>query len=75
MEIVEIDGNGRIYLPAHIRRKIKARRFKVEVVEGAILLKPVDAVDEYYGKFGPPKFTTLDEIEAALEDATQVDIR
>lgn len=72
---MEMDSNGRIYIPAHIRRRIRARRFKVEIVEGALLLRPVDVVDEYYGKFGPPKLTTLDEIEAALKDAAQVDLR
>lgn len=70
-----MDGNGRIYIPAHIRRRIKARRFKVEIVDGALLLKPIDVIDEYYGKFGPPRLIALDEIEAALRDAAQVDLR
>lgn len=75
MEIVEIDGSGRIYLPADIRRRIGARRFKVRIVEGGILLEPVDDVDKYYGRFGPPRYKTLEEIEEAVRDASQVDLR
>ncbi|AFA38527.1 looped-hinge helix DNA binding domain, AbrB family [Pyrobaculum oguniense TE7] len=75
VEIVEVDGSGRIYLPAEIRRRIGARRFRVRVVEGGILLEPVDDVDRYYGKFGPAKYRTLEEIEGAVRDASQVDLR
>lgn len=75
MEIVEIDGSGRIYLPADIRRRIGARRFKVRIVEGGILLEPVDDVDKYYGRFGPPRYKTLEEVEEAVRDASQVDLR
>jgi len=75
VEIVEIDGSGRIYIPAEIRRRIKAKRFKLRLVEGGILLEPIDDVDVYYGKFGPARYSTVEEIERALEDAAQVDIR
>ncbi len=37
------------------------------------MLEPVDAVDSYYGRFGPPRYASLEEIEKALEDAAQVD--
>ena len=72
MEIVEIDGTGRIYIPAEIRRRIKAKRFKLRLVEGGILLEPIDDIDIYYGRFGPAKYSTVEEIERALEDAVQV---
>ena len=72
MEIVEIDGTGRIYIPAEIRRRIKAKRFKLRLVEGGILLEPIDDIDIYYGRFGPAKYSTVEEIERALEDAAQV---
>ena len=75
VEIVEIDGSGRIYLPAEIRRGVGARRFRVRVVEGGILPEPVDDVDKYYGKFGPPRYRSLEEIEEAVRDASQVDLR
>jgi len=72
VEIVEIDGTGRIYIPAEIRRRIKAKRFKLRLVEGGILLEPIDDIDIYYGRFGPAKYSTVEEIERALEDAVQV---
>jgi len=72
VEIVEIDGTGRIYIPAEIRRRIKAKRFKLRLVEGGILLEPIDDIDIYYGRFGP---ANVEEIERALEDAVQVDLR
>jgi bifunctional DNA-binding transcriptional regulator/antitoxin component of YhaV-PrlF toxin-antitoxin module len=72
VEIVEIDGTGRIYIPAEIRRRIKAKRFKLRLVEGGILLEPIDDIDIYYGRFGPAKYSTVEEIERALEDAAQV---
>jgi bifunctional DNA-binding transcriptional regulator/antitoxin component of YhaV-PrlF toxin-antitoxin module len=75
VEIVEIDGSGRIYIPAEIRRRVKARRFRLKVTESNILLEPIDDVDVYYGKFGPARYSTVEEIERALEDAAQVDLR
>ena len=72
---MEIDGSGRIYIPAEIRRRVKARRFRLRVVEGGILLEPIDDVDVYYGKFGPARYSTVEEIEKAVEDVAQVDIR
>jgi AbrB family looped-hinge helix DNA binding protein len=72
VEIVEIDSSGRIYIPAEIRRRIKAKRFKLRLVEDGILLEPIDDIDIYYGKFGP---ANVEEIERALEDAAQVDLR
>lgn len=74
MEIVEIDGSGRIYIHAEIRRRVKARRFKLKVTESGILLEPIDDVDVYYGEFGPARYFTVEEIERALEDAAQVDL-
>jgi bifunctional DNA-binding transcriptional regulator/antitoxin component of YhaV-PrlF toxin-antitoxin module len=75
VEIVEIDGSGRIYIPAEIRRRVKARRFRLKVTESGILLEPIDDVDVYYGKFGPARYSTVEEIERALEDAAQVNLR
>jgi bifunctional DNA-binding transcriptional regulator/antitoxin component of YhaV-PrlF toxin-antitoxin module len=74
VEIVEVDGSGRIYLPAKIRRRIGARRFRLKIVEQGILLEPLDDVDKYYGKFGPPRYQTLEEIEEALKDVSQMDL-
>jgi len=35
-----MDGQGRIYLPASLRRKIKGDRFIVEVKENTVILRP-----------------------------------
>jgi hypothetical protein len=75
VEIVEIDGSGRIYLPAEVRRRVKARRFRLRIVESGILLEPIDDVDVYYGRFGPARYSTVERIEEALEGAAQVDLR
>ena len=64
-----MDNSGRTYIPAEIRRRIKAKRFKLRLVEDGILLEPIDDIDIYYGKFGP---ANVEEIERALEDAAQV---
>jgi len=72
VEIVEIDSSGRIYIPAEIRRRIKAKRFRLRLVEDGILLEPIDDIDIYYGRFGP---ANVEEIERALKDAAQVDLR
>jgi bifunctional DNA-binding transcriptional regulator/antitoxin component of YhaV-PrlF toxin-antitoxin module len=74
VEVVEIDGSGRIYIPAEIRRRVKARRFRLRVVEGGIFLEPIDDVDVYYGRFSPARYSAVEEIEEALEDAAQVDL-
>lgn len=75
MEIVEIDGSGRVYIPAHVRKKFRSRKFRLLVVEGGILLQPLEEVEELYGAFKPARYKTLEEIEEALRDAAQVDIR
>jgi len=63
------DGQLGVYIPAEIRRRIKAKRFKLRLVEDGILLEPIDDIDIYYGKFGP---ANVEEIERASEDAAQV---
>ncbi len=68
VEVVEIDGSGRIYLPARIRRQIRERRFLVRVEEGRIILVPVrSAVERYYGIAGPAAYTSAEEIDEAVE--------
>jgi hypothetical protein len=44
----------------------------LRLVEDGILLEPIDDIDIYYGRFGP---ANVEEIERALEDAAQVDLR
>ncbi|RLG59206.1 AbrB/MazE/SpoVT family DNA-binding domain-containing protein [Candidatus Geothermarchaeota archaeon] len=53
MEVVRVDGKGRILLPKKIREAlgIRARqRLRISIVNGRIVLDPLKSVaDEYYG--------------------------
>jgi len=71
-EVVEIDAQGRIYLPASIRRRLRFRRFRVEVRGDALILRPVKpAVDKYYGVAAPARYTTPEEVDRAAEEETR----
>lgn len=68
MEVVEIDGSGRLYIPASIRRRVPWRRFRVEVEGDRLVLIPVKpAVDKYYGVAAPARLTTPEEIDDAVK--------
>jgi len=72
VEVVEVDANGRIYLPASVRRTIPWRRFIVRVEGDRIVLTPVrPAVEKYYGVAGKPAYTTAEEIDEAVERETR----
>ncbi len=55
MEIVRVDSRGRIAIPKHIRRALgieEGSLLKLEVVNGKIVLEPLESVaDKYYGVF------------------------
>uniref|UniRef100_A0A7J3X4Q0 AbrB family transcriptional regulator n=1 Tax=Thermofilum pendens TaxID=2269 RepID=A0A7J3X4Q0_THEPE len=72
MEVVEIDGSGRLYIPASIRRRVPWRRFRVEVEGDRLVLIPVKpAVDKYYGVAAPARLTTPEEIDDAVKAETE----
>jgi bifunctional DNA-binding transcriptional regulator/antitoxin component of YhaV-PrlF toxin-antitoxin module len=72
MEIVEIDGSGRVYIPANVRRRVPWRRFKIEVEGDRIVLIPVElAVDKYYGLVAPAKFMSPEEIDDVAKAETE----
>jgi AbrB family looped-hinge helix DNA binding protein len=69
--IVEVDERGRVTIPAHIRRTLKAKKFLVGVKEDAIELRPVyDERLEALKRFseikpvGDPGFLNLNAAEA-----------
>jgi len=66
VEVVEMDSNGRIYLPVSIRRRLKARRFRAFVQEDKLVLIPID-LEELYGAFAPALYQTAEEIDRAVE--------
>ncbi len=59
--VVRMDKQGRILIPAKVRREVGARLFTLEIVEGEIRLKPIKHL----------KLTDLcDSIEVEVEDFT-----
>lgn len=61
LAIVRMDSQGRILIPAKIRRKIKSKTFILELRNGEILLKPINDI----------KLTSLfDKIEINVNDFT-----
>jgi len=69
--IVEVDERGRVTIPAHIRRTLKAKKFLVGVKGDAIELRPVyDERLEALKRFseiklvGDPRFLSLNAAEA-----------
>jgi len=72
MEVVEIDGSGRLYIPASIRRRVPWRRFRIEVEGDRLILIPLKpAVDKYYGIAAPARFTSPEEIDDAAKVETE----
>lgn len=72
MEVVEIDGSGRLYIPASIRRRLPWKRFRIEVEGDRLILIPAKpAVDKYYGIAAPARFTSPEEIDDAAAVETE----
>jgi bifunctional DNA-binding transcriptional regulator/antitoxin component of YhaV-PrlF toxin-antitoxin module len=51
MSVVELDDKGRVLIPAEIRRRVKATRFKVSVRGNVVELEPLDRVESLRGKY------------------------
>jgi len=69
--IVEVDGRGRITIPADIRHKLKSKKFLVSLKGNAIELRPVynerlEALKRFneIKLVGDPRFVNLDAAEA-----------
>jgi len=70
-ETVTMDGQGRIYLPTALRRKVKGDRFVVEVKGDALILKPFNpSVEKFYGIARPARLVTAEEIDEAVKNET-----
>lgn len=69
-KVVILDKRGRITLPKEIRDKVKAKKFKIKLVNDQILLQPVDDdVDKYFGIFKGEVHKDVDEIfNEAMEE-------
>jgi len=49
MKMVKIDKQGRIVVPAKIRKDLKSNKFGITVKDGTIELKPVEGLDSLFG--------------------------
>ena len=61
--IVEADEKGRILLPIEVRRKFRARRYKVTAREDRIEIQPLVGVKELKGKYRDIITGEWDELE------------
>lgn len=71
VEVVRLDDNGRLYLPASIRRKLRSREFYIEERNGEIVLVPVrKKIDKYWGIFKGENLTA-EEMDRIVEEETE----
>ncbi|MEM2275849.1 MAG: transcriptional regulator [Thermoproteota archaeon] len=76
VETVTMDGQGRIYLPASIRQKVKSNHFIIEVKEDTVILKPFrPSVEKFYGIAKPAKLISAEEIDEAVKDEAEKALR
>ncbi len=74
--VVEIDAQGRIYLPASVRSSLKYTRFRVIVEGEKIILTPLKpSIDKYYGVAGKSRYTRPEEIDEAIRRETEKALR
>ena len=64
---VELDEKGRVHIPASLRRELKARRFKLSVDRGRIVMEPVVAAEAVRGKYKGLVKATMEQLEEAQE--------
>jgi len=70
--VVEVDNEGRVYLPASVRRAVPFKRFIVRVEGERIVLVPIK-VGEHYGAAKPAAYDTAEQIdEAAVRETERV---
>ncbi|WP_297508430.1 AbrB/MazE/SpoVT family DNA-binding domain-containing protein [Thermococcus sp.] len=71
VEVVRLDDNGRLYLPASIRKKLRSREFYIEERNGEIVLVPVrKKIEKYWGIFKGENLTA-EEIDRIAEEETE----
>jgi len=68
--VVEVDSEGRVYLPASVRRAVPFKRFIVRVEGERIVLVPVK-VGEHYGAAKPAAYDTAEQIDEAVVRETE----
>jgi len=66
--VVEEDNKGRILLPAEIRRRFKAKRFKLTPKGNRLELEPLTEVEELKGKYRDLIKKDWDDLEEKAEE-------
>jgi bifunctional DNA-binding transcriptional regulator/antitoxin component of YhaV-PrlF toxin-antitoxin module len=66
--VVEADEKGRILLPMEIRRRIRAKRFRVTTRGESIELQPLKSPDVLQGKYRRLIKLEWEELEERSED-------
>ncbi len=64
---VEVDEKGRVLIPSSVRRELKARRFKLSLERGRILMEPVEKAEAVKGKYKGLLKVSMEELEEAQE--------
>ncbi|WP_297467202.1 AbrB/MazE/SpoVT family DNA-binding domain-containing protein [Thermococcus sp.] len=71
VEIARLDDNGRLYLPASIRKKLRSKEFYIEERNGEIILVPIrKRIEKYWGIFKGEDLTA-EEIDKIVEEETE----
>lgn len=71
LEVVRLDENGRLYLPASLRKRLKAREFYIEERNGEIVLIPVrKKIEKYWGIVKGEKLSP-EEIDRVVDKETE----
>lgn len=66
--VVESDEKGRILLPIELRRKFKAKRFKITTDGRNIELQPIAGIEGLRGKYRNAIKSEWEELEEKAEE-------
>ena len=66
--VVEADERGRILIPAEMRRKFKASRYKITARKDHLELEPLQDVDELYLSFASVIKSDWEKLEEKGEE-------
>ncbi len=70
-EVARLDRNGRLYLPASIRKKLRSKEFYIEERKGEIVLVPIrKKIEKYWGIFKGENLTA-EEMDRIVEEETE----
>ncbi len=71
IEVVRLDDNGRLYLPASIRKKLRSKEFYIEERNGEIVLVPIrKKIEKYWGIFKGENLSA-EEMDRIVEEETE----